>query len=78
MYLPIIRKIGRIKDGALITRTISLGINPSKGGRPPKESRSKARIILFFKVKEIEEERSLGVLIFKAKNISIRTIRWSM
>jgi len=36
MYLPSIRNKGVINEGEPITRTISLGIKPRRGGRPLK------------------------------------------
>lgn len=75
-YLPIIRKMGRIDKGRLIKRIISLGINPNKGGSPPKESSVRAKIILFDPVINVDDDKSFGVSIFARYIKFIRIIRW--
>ena len=54
---------------------MNLGINPSNGGRPPKERRVRAKNILVWGDIQEEEEMSFGVEILAAKNIYIKIIR---
>lgn len=78
MYLPSIRTMGGREMATPAASTISLGRNPSKGGRPPKDKRVMARIILVEGVIDLEEAKSLGVSILFRCIYAIKTAKWSM
>ncbi len=64
IYLPIIKSKGGRVSEERVARTRSFGINPRSGGRPPRDRRVKARIVLFAWELVIREDKSFGVLIF--------------
>lgn len=64
MYLPIIRSKGGRVNEERVARTRSFGMNPRRGGRPPRDRRVNARIILFVWELVVREDKSFGVLIF--------------
>lgn len=64
-----------MKRGVLIRRTTSLGRNPRRGGRPPKDKRESAITIFVWGEIELEEDISFGVLIFDEWNRYIKIIK---
>jgi len=58
------RRIGGTLIETARFRTISLGINPNKGGRPPSDKRAEANRSLVDEEIDVEDDKSLGVSIF--------------
>ena len=76
MYLPKIRINGTIEERVEILIIINFGMNPNKGGRPPKDI--KIRGIINFQVflLKMVEDVSFRENVFILENINIKIKRW--